>query len=158
MVRHSPVPVLTVKTKSVTTLRNPLIASSFEPEVVPTFDDFVQLMANWNTVIHLAYMNVIFHPRDSKRAHALMDAFMARHPSINFSKNIVDTNDVESGIHEFADEIGAGVVCVSMDDDFNQNLLFVDPIAEQLVNHEQVPVMVVQTSRSERGYRTVTAS
>lgn len=149
VVRHSPVPVLTVKTRSVNNLRNPLIASSFEPDVVPNFDAFVNLVSNWSPMIHLAFMNVIFHPRDVQRAHLLMDEFIARHPNVSFSKNIVDTNDVETGIHEFATELGAGVVCVSLEDDFNQNLLFADPIAEHLVNHEAVPVMVVQTSRTE---------
>ena len=64
-------------------------------------------------------------------------------PGTNYTLNVSETNDEEWGISKFARVVDADVITVVFDTHTGFNRLFNSSVAEKLINHESIPVLVM---------------
>lgn len=144
VIRHSPVPVLVVK--QAVKKFNPkkiLFASTFREDVSKPLKAVAEFAKLWNAELELVFLNMLSHLIEENEAKEMMINQMDPIPEIGYSLNISETNDEEWGISKFARMINADVIAVVFDTHTGFNRLFNSGVAEKLINHESIPVLVM---------------
>ena len=142
--RNSTVPVLTLKQfPGRTGIKNILFASSFEENVVKPMLFITELAKIWNSTIHLLYINLAIHSTNQLEAEEKMKDIIAKFPENNFTVNFSRTNDEEYAISKAAHELDADLVSLTPYARDGVIRFFSHSIAENLVNHEPLPVLVL---------------
>jgi nucleotide-binding universal stress UspA family protein len=141
---HSDIPVLVVKNCSNNLeVRNILFASSFNENVIPAMLIVTQLAQLWKATIHLLYVNLAIHSIDKKAAETKMFDLMDKFPDVKFTVNFSETNNEEFAISRAADKLGIDMITLTPHDRDGVIRFFSHSIAENLVNHELRPVLVL---------------
>lgn len=144
IIRHVHVPVLVTKSEDHTfNIRNILFASSFKHRENDVFREVVSFAKLWDARIHLVYINFIQHPVSTDVARATMNVLTSVYPELKYSYSVADTNDEEWAINQFADQLEADLIAVSTYDKEGVLKFFSHPVAESLVNHQKLPVLVL---------------
>ena len=144
MVRHSTVPVLVVKNKiEKFEPKNIVFASSFEEEVGRAFELITDFAALWDAKLHLLYVNMPFNFKETDQAKANLSRFANKMPGASI--NVYDAFNEERGIQKFAHEIGADLIAMTTHGRTGFMKMISPSIAESLVNHEEVPILIVNT-------------
>lgn len=144
VIRHSTVPVLVVKHP--VKKFNPkkiLFASTFREDVSKPLKAVAEFAKLWNAELELVFLNMLSHLIAESEAKEMMINQMDPIPDIGYSLNISETNDEEWGISKFARVINADVIAVVFDTHTGFNRLFNSGVAEKLINHESIPVLVM---------------
>ncbi len=144
MVRDSTVPVLIVKNKiEQFEPRNIVFASSFEEEVERAFELIADFAVLWDAKLHLLYVNMPFNFKETDQAKAILNRFAGKLSGTSI--NIYDTFNEERGIQKFAHEIGADLIAMTTHGRTGFMKMISPSIAESMVNHEEVPLLIVNT-------------
>lgn len=144
LVRHADVPVLVIKSKpDDVVFKNIVFASTFEEEVKDALRFVASLAKYWQAQIHMLYINMNNRAVADDVAREKMKAAAAHFPNTVFTINISETNDAEWAVHQFCREINADMVVIPSRDKTGAVTLFASRISERLVNHEEIPVLVV---------------
>lgn len=143
IVRHSPVPVLVIKhlDKIPFKIENILFAftdARIAREALPMVIDFVKI---WNATLHLLFVNFKDRTIDDHAIKLLAQDLTKPYPDVEYTSNSIETNDEDWGIQQFADKIGADMLAVTTHD--KAGFFVTSSVAENLVNHETVPVLVL---------------
>jgi nucleotide-binding universal stress UspA family protein len=142
VVRQAQVPVLVIK-HAIERIEFPtiLFASTFTETLGNSLDMVVKLASIWKSTIHLLFVNLNDNLRSHKEANATMNNFVSRYPDQSFSQNIAEANDEEWAIRQFAEQLNADLIAVTAHD--KAGFIFKHCIAEDLVNHEDRPILVL---------------
>ncbi len=62
------------------------------------------------------------------------------YPKLQYTVNDIETNDEEWGIHQFVEKINADMIAITTHD---KTGFLSHSVAEDLVNHETIPVLVI---------------
>lgn len=62
------------------------------------------------------------------------------YPKLKYTVNDIETNDEEWAIHQFAEKINADLIAITT---FDKTGFISHSVAEDLVNHETIPVFVI---------------
>lgn len=144
VIRHAQVPVLVIKNEDHSfQIRNILFASTFKHQENDVFREVVNFAKLWDARIHLVYINFIQHPVSADVARATMNVLTSSYPDLKYSYSVADTNNEEWAINQFADQLEVDLIAVSTYDKSGVLKLFSHPVAESLVNHQKLPVLVV---------------
>lgn len=144
IIRHVHVPVLVIKNEDDTfQIRNILFASTFQHNENNVFREVVNFARLWDARIHLVYINFIQHPVTSDVARATMNVLTSAYPNLKYSYSVADTNDEEWAINQFAVQLEADLIAISTYDKEGVLKFFSHPVAESLVNHQKLPVLVL---------------
>ncbi len=145
VVRHSPTPVLVVKYKpDPIEFPNILFASTFHKDPAPHMDCLIRFAGLWNGTIHLLYIGLEKDKQSKAEVEEKMNALSNRFTDVKFTQNFITTNDTEWGIKHAAKDIKPDVIGITTDITVG-SLLFNHSLAENLVNHEEIPVFVINT-------------
>jgi len=144
IIRHVQVPVLVIKNEDHSfQIKNILFASTFKHQENDVFGEVVNFARLWDARIHLVYINLIQHPVSADEARATMNVLTSSYPDLKYSYSVADTNDEEWAINQFADQLEADVIAVSTYNKEGVLKFFSHPVAESLVNHQKLPVLVL---------------
>jgi nucleotide-binding universal stress UspA family protein len=144
IIRHVHVPVLVVKQENPDFhIKNILFASSFKHNENGVFREVVNFAKMVDARVHLVYINFIQDSVSAEVARATMNALTSSYPELKYSYNIADTNDEEWAINQFAGQLEADVIALSTYDTDGALKFITHPVAERLVNHQKLPVLVL---------------
>ena len=146
VVRHSSAPVLVVKHKpDPLVFNNVLFASTFEENPGPIFDKLVQFVNLWSGTIHLLYIGLDKDKQTKAMVEEKMNLLARQFPKARFTQNFITTNDPEWGIRHASKDIQPDAIAITT---YLKTgvLMFAHSIAENLVNHEEIPVFVINTN------------
>ena len=144
VIRNIQIPSLVVKNKPTNKLLARIVfASTFKEDAsyaLRIVSEFSKLMG---CSLHLLFINLLSHLIDEKVARLMMMKQIEKYSHTAYTLNIAETNDKEFGIAQFAASIDAELIAVAMESRSLLGRLFSPVLAEQLINHSSLPVLVV---------------
>ncbi|MEK6782606.1 MAG: universal stress protein [Bacteroidota bacterium] len=143
VVRHSPVPVLVIKDSihDQFSINNIVFASTFRADITKAFDVVVDIARLWKATVHILFINFIDKLVDQDMINHIVQMLSKPYPDISFTSNTAEANDEEWGIHQFVEMVDADMIAVTTQD--KTGFLIRHSVAEDLVNHEEIPVLVI---------------
>lgn len=145
VVRTAECPVLTVKGRVADlTIDNIVLASDFKREIGSAMEKFKYFQQVFGAKLHLVYINTPGAFESSSNLRQRMQNAAERYGLQNYTVNVYNDTIEEDGILHFADEIGADLVMMATHGRTGLSHLLSGSIAEDLVNHSNVPVLTFQ--------------
>ncbi len=144
VIRNAAVPALVIKRPNKNFHPHKILfASTFREDVRKPLKEVADFARLWNAELDLVFLNLLTHLIEENEAKRLMAAQMELIPDIRYTLNISETNDEEWGISKFARLTDADVIAVVYDTHTGFNRLFNSSVAEKLINHSEIPVLVM---------------
>jgi nucleotide-binding universal stress UspA family protein len=141
---HADIPVLVVKNcTDKVEAKNILFASSFDENVIPAMFVVTQLAKLWDATIHLLYVNLAIHSIEKEVVQTKMVKLMENFPDSKFTVNFSETNNQEFAIGRTSEKLGVDLITLTPHDRDGVIRFLSHSIAENLVNHELRPVLVL---------------
>jgi nucleotide-binding universal stress UspA family protein len=151
VVRHASVPVLVVKGTgtSAFSIKNMLYASTFQGDDQHALMLVTSFANLWKATVNILLISIREGGVNEVDQDKIVNQLKEKYPTINFTSNKIEVNDEEWGIHQFARLIDADMIILNTEEP--RGFMFHRNIAEELVNHEQKPVLVINKvySRTE---------
>jgi nucleotide-binding universal stress UspA family protein len=142
VVRNSEVPVLVIKKDEPKfEVTNFVFASDFNDEAKKPFEKAVEFAAKFNATLQLVMVNTPNNFMSTNDAEAIMRNFLSNFNVGKFETHIYNETNVEKGILNFADKIGADIIGMSTHGRKGLSHFFNGSISEDLVNHSKLPVV-----------------
>jgi nucleotide-binding universal stress UspA family protein len=143
VVRHATVPVLVVKHKpDPLSFSNIMFTSTFHENPTGVLRMPVALAALWKGTIHLLYIGLEKDHQTKEGVEEKMRLLEEQFPGATFTRNFITTNDPEWGIKHIAKDITPDAIAISTHLKTGA-FFFSHSLAEKLVNHEFLPVLVL---------------
>ncbi len=142
VVRHATVPVLVVKNK----IKEPfnidriIFASTFATDTISDFDQVARFAKLWNATLDILFVNFKDKVIDQTTMNRIAKELTLPYPELKYTVNDIETNDEEWGIHQFVDQTDADMVALTTHD---RTGFIPHSVAEDIVNHEKIPVLVI---------------
>jgi nucleotide-binding universal stress UspA family protein len=144
VIRDVSVPTLVVKHKPLKRKpKNIVFASTFQEHITNTLTTVVGFSKLWKANLHLLFINVADHLIEEKAAKSMMTKQVERFSGTKFTQSIIETNDKEFGIAQFAEMIDADMIAVVMESKNILERLLNPSLTEHLINHSPLPVLVI---------------
>jgi nucleotide-binding universal stress UspA family protein len=143
LIRHSPVPVLVVKKliNDSFKMESIVFASTFKEDVTQPLAQVVNLARLFRARVQILFVNFIDKVSDQETIDTVVKNFSRLYPDVDFTRSTAESNDEEWGIHGFIEMIDADVVALTTAD--KTGFFSRHSVAEDLVNHERIPVLVL---------------
>ncbi|MGC4041286.1 MAG: universal stress protein [Flavobacterium sp.] len=142
VVRNSDIPVLIIKKDAGEFNVNKFVfASDFSDEIKKPFAKVVEFANKFGAELELAMINTPSSFKPTHIAIEIMKSFVSNFSIDNYSINIYNDVNVESGILNFANHIDADLIGVSTHGRKGIAHFFNGSISEDLVNHSKRPVV-----------------
>lgn len=142
VVRHSKIPILIVKSITLTTsIKNIIFASTWEGNIQPQLDQIITFSKKLSSKLHLLYVNL---PDNSKKViemESIMKKNMKGYENLNYTINVYDSINEEQGIVQFAEAIDADLIGMITHGKSGIKQIISPSITENLVNHSSVPIL-----------------
>jgi nucleotide-binding universal stress UspA family protein len=149
VVRHSTVPVLVIKNliKDTFKIESILFASTFVEDTAKAFNFVASFAKLWKATVHILFINFIDKITDKDTIKLVVRKLTEPYPDLVYASSSAEANDEEWGIHQFVDKIGGvDIIALTMHD--KVGFLLTHSVAEDLVNHEELPVLVLNDASS----------
>lgn len=145
VVKHAPVPVLVIKqVNEPLHIKTLLFASAFQGDVSPYFTRVAGLANSLKASLHLVYLARVTNPTPEREARKIMEQLASGYTGLKVALDYAVTNDPEWAIQNLADKIQADVISIPP---IEKDGVFIShSIAESLVNKENRPILVLNTS------------
>lgn len=149
VVRYAKCPVITVKEKvSLDEIKNIVFASNLQDEQVDLVQRLKVIQEITGATLHLVKVNTPNHFSTQRQMMKEFAKFIDKHGITNASTSIYNEATEEDGILYFAEDLGACMIAMGTHGRTGILHLLSGSIAEDLVNHAQVPVWTLsQKSR-----------
>jgi nucleotide-binding universal stress UspA family protein len=142
VVRNSEVPVLIIKKdEGDFDVNNFVFASDFGKEAKKPFGKALEFANKFDATLKLVMVNTPNNFKSTKVAEATMKDFLADFNVAKVSTHIYNETNVEKGILNFADSVGADLIGMSTHGRKGLSHFFNGSISEDLVNHSKLPVV-----------------
>lgn len=144
LVRNSTVPVLVIKHPITDQfiIENIVFASTFNEDITAPFHLIVDLAKVLKANVHILFINFLDKLVNRDVVDSIVKKLIRPYPDIQFTTNTAEANDEEFGIHQFVEMIHADMVAITTHD--KTGFLLRHAVAEDLVNHENIPILVVK--------------
>ena len=142
VVRNSDVPVLIIKKEQANFQVDDFVfASDFTDEIKKPFEKVVEFANRFDATLHLVMITTPNNFKSTPIAHEIMTSFAANFKINKYETHIYNETNVEKGILNFADSIGADLIGMSTHGRKGLSHFFNGSISEDLVNHSSLPVV-----------------
>ncbi len=143
VIRNVKVPSLVIKQPLAKgMIKDIVFASTFKYDVSKALKVSTDFVKMWNGNLHLLFVNLFNHLIDEKVANLMMTKQIEKYQDLNYTLNITETNDEEFGITQFAETMSADAIAVPMESKSLIGRLINPNLAEHLINHSPLPVLV----------------
>jgi nucleotide-binding universal stress UspA family protein len=150
IVRTATCPVLTIKGETdPLTLKKIVFASNFNEMDVGVAARIKTMQLLFDSEFYFVSVTTLGDFKTSREANALLEKFIAKFKFENIQTQIYNSISEESGILEFADDIGADLIAMTTHGRTGILHLLTGSIAEDVVNHSKRPVWTVKTPSSK---------
>jgi nucleotide-binding universal stress UspA family protein len=145
VVRHSPVPVLIVKHPGANTfqVKNIVYASTFQGNDQVALKLVTDMAKLWQSNLNLLFIVAKENEITKVEQERIMKQLQEENPSLTITSSNIEVNDEEWGIHEFARLVDADIIALTTRD--QPGFFTRHNVAEELANHEDLPVLVINT-------------
>lgn len=145
IVRLADAPVLTIKNEIEDfTIKKMVFASNFFDESYPVFEK-IKFFANlYNAHIDLLKVITPKHFESTPQSKKLVEKFVEKFNLRNYSINIYNAHNIESGIIDFSNEMGADLIAIETHGRTGFAHLINGSLAENIVKHEVKPVLSIK--------------
>jgi nucleotide-binding universal stress UspA family protein len=142
VVRHATVPVFVVKNKIEDSFKieHIIYASTFATDTVHDFNQVAYFAELWKATLDILFVNFKDKVMDKAVMKKIIKELTLPYPELKYSVNDIETNDEEWAIHQFAEKINADMISLTTHD---KTGFISHSVAEDLVNHEAIPVFVI---------------
>jgi len=145
VVRHATAPIVVVKNKpDKIEFSSILFASTFHEDPALVLQTPVKLASLWNGTVHLLYVGLEKDKQTKTEVQEKMNVLRIQFPTATFTQNFITTNDPEWGIKHTAKDIGPDMIALTTEIKTGA-FIFSHSLAENLVNHESLPVLIMNT-------------
>ncbi len=145
VVRHATAPVLVVKHKpDKIDFNNILFASTFHEDPSHVLDTPIALASLWNGTIHLVYVGLEKDQLTKAQVQEKMNVITNQFSMVSFTHNFIATNDPEWGIKHMTKDIEPDMIALTTELKTGA-FIFSHSLAENLVNHETLPVLIMNS-------------
>jgi nucleotide-binding universal stress UspA family protein len=142
VVRNSDVPVLIIKKEQPNfKVANFVFASDFSDEIKKPFEKVVEFANKFNSTLHLVMITTPNNFKSTPISQEIMNTFASNFKINKFQTHIYNETNVEKGILNFSDSIGADLIGMSTHGRKGLSHFFNGSISEDLVNHSSLPVV-----------------
>ena len=143
VVRNATIPVLVIKNLPMNqfSIGSIVFASTFQEDVLSAFDIVARLALLWKATVHILFVNFRDKLANQVRINHIVQELTMPYPNLFCTQSSVEVNDEEWGIHEFMEKSGAQMIAITKHD--KTGFLLPHSVAEDLVNHEEVPILVI---------------
>lgn len=150
VVRYAKCPVITVKEKvSLDNIKNIVFASNLQDEQTLLVEQLKVIQEVTGATLHLVKVNTPNHFNTQRHMMKEFGEFIAKHKLTNASTSIYNEATEEDGILYFAEDLGACMIAMGTHGRTGILHLLSGSIAEDLVNHAQVPVWTLSMKRNK---------
>jgi nucleotide-binding universal stress UspA family protein len=150
IVRHSPCPVITIKgATDPSQLKKVVFASSFDELDVDLAARIKNMQLVFDAQFYFVRINTPGNFITSREAQHRLDKFIHRFKFEQVHTEIYNSLSEESGILEFADDIGADLIAMATHGRTGILHLLTGSIAEDVVNHSKRPVWTLRAAHSK---------
>ncbi|MEQ9592359.1 MAG: universal stress protein [Cyclobacteriaceae bacterium] len=148
VIRNIRIPSLVVKQKpKADKIDSIVFASTFKRDTSFALKVVAGLSRRWGSKLNLLFLNLFNHLIAEEIAHKMMRDQMKAYSDVPHTFNVTETNDKEFGIAQFASQIKADLISVPLEPKSAIRRFFNPSLAEQLINHSKLPVLVVPASK-----------
>ncbi len=145
VVRHASAPVLVIKHKPQNIkFERIVLASTFHEDPTEAIAEALKLAALWKGTIHLLYVGLENDKQTKAEVDEKMNVLEAHFSNASFTRNFITTNDPEWGIKHVSKDIVPDVIALTTKVKTG-SFIFSHSLANSLVNHETLPVLVINT-------------
>jgi nucleotide-binding universal stress UspA family protein len=142
VVRNSEVPVLIIKKdEGEFDVNDFVFASDFNDEAKKPFEKAVEFANKFDATLHLVMVNTPNNFKSTTVAEETMKNFLSNFNVNKVATHIYNETNVEKGILNFADKVGADLIGMSTHGRKGLSHFFNGSISEDLVNHAKLPVV-----------------
>lgn len=147
VVRHSKIPVLIVKSITLTTnITNIVFASNWEGNIQSQLEIIIAFTKKLAVKLHLLYVNLPDDYKDVYEIESNMKENMRAFKDVNYTMNVYDSINEEQGIVQFAETIDADLIGMITHGKSGFKQLVSPSITESLVNHSSIPILSINAS------------
>jgi len=144
IVRYSQIPVLVIKkVPEKMDIENIIFASTFEEDIDKPLAKIVEFADLMKAKIHLLYVNVPYHFKETEEVESSMQAYKERCSVTGCSMNIYNALYEERGIEKFAQSTNADLIALTTHGRIGFMKMISHSIAENLANHSELPVLIL---------------
>lgn len=145
IVRTSNIPVLAIKKNFKGTVKNIVFPNALSENVEELASKVKALQDFFKAKLHIVYINTPAFFRRDLETRQLLNGFAKRYMFKNFSINIYNDMDQESGLTNFVKEVKADMVAMGTHGRKGLAHLMSGSIAEDVVNHIECPIWTFKT-------------
>ncbi len=138
----APVLVLKEEPKSMN-FSNIVFASTFKEDVHHAFEKIRNFANIFGAKIHLLFVNMPYNFEETGNSTDRMQKFAAQYPGNNFSINIFNAFDEESGILKFSELNNIDLIATTTHGKSGFIQMLSPSVTESLANHSSLPVLSV---------------
>jgi nucleotide-binding universal stress UspA family protein len=148
VVRHSKIPVLIVKSITLTTsIKNIVFASTWEDDIQVQLEQVITFSKKIAANLHLLYVNLPNESKTIPEIESIMKANMMVFKNVNYTMNVYDSINEEQGIVQFAETIDADLITMITHGKSGFKQLISPSITESLVNHSSIPILSLNSEK-----------
>jgi nucleotide-binding universal stress UspA family protein len=146
IVRKADVPVVVVKDEEVSfPFKDIVFVSDFLQDVSDAFKQVISIAEKCGAHIHLLRVNTQTDFNSIEQGLNPINEFLKKFPDLdNFSMNVYNEPDVETGINNFLRYKNADLIAMCTHGRTGFLSLFSKSIAEGITNHSELPVMTIK--------------
>lgn len=150
IVRHAPCPVITIKGETdPSKLKKVVFASTFQELDIVVAARIKNMQQVFDAEFYFVFINTPGDFKTSREANSLLEKFIKKFKFQDINTQIYNSLSEESGILEFADDIGADLIAMTTHGRTGILHLLTGSIAEDVVNHSKRPVWTLKTPYSK---------
>lgn len=141
IVRWSPVPVIAVKkTMKLGAIRNIVFPNTLDAEQETLILKVKELQTFFKATLHIVYINTPGNFRKDIDTHQQMKAFAKRYMLKDYTVNVYNDMDQESGLANYIKEVKGDMVAMATHGRRGLAHLMSGSVAEDVVNHIDCPI------------------
>jgi nucleotide-binding universal stress UspA family protein len=143
VVRQSVAPVLVIKHKPERKgFKNMLFATTFHENPEKVIEPVIKLASVYSGKVHLLYVGLEKDTQTKAEVEEKMQRLEQKFSKAMFTRNFITTNDPEWGIQYVAKDVAPDAIALTTQLKVGK-FMFTHSLAEDLVNHENRPVLVI---------------
>jgi nucleotide-binding universal stress UspA family protein len=143
LIRSMAVPLLIIKGKQLNF--NPIqiiFASTFEMDMQQSLEFLDSFAAIWNATVHFLFINTSSNSNETNKVKDKMKC-CTKHLNVPVQFSISHSEDKETGIREYAKQVNADMIVLTNHHRVGLTRIISPGFAERMVNHAEIPVMVL---------------
>ncbi|MGY5850100.1 universal stress protein [Salegentibacter sp. F14] len=148
VLKHSPVPVLSVKKADKSApLKKIGIASDFQEESIKSFNEILELVKKLAIEIEVVYINTPYTFMESNQIEQAMDAFLSQQTDVREKRFVFNAKSEERGIGMYIASEKPDMLATITRQHSGLEKIFRPGVTENIINHFDLPVLSININR-----------